>query len=147
MKISEIFDATKREDYRDYGKSCKCSNPFTFQIRFGNFIASPNDLGYPHGYESVEAAESMAEFIKNELSSDEFVALVLRNGDFTEGNGPMIPEKIFKNPDHAHGYVMCNDGIYGSNQYRQIFYGVSIKGTLYCFISYNGYKIKIMEVE
>jgi len=72
---------------------------------------------------------------------------VLKNADFTEGKGPMLLDKIFRSYDKATQYIMKNEGIYGSRQHSKNYSGVSIYGKPYCVSSFNGYEIKIVNVE
>ncbi len=59
------------------------------------------------------------------------VYLVNKNADFTEGRGPMLPHRLFKNADDAHNYIMDQSGIFGSDQYKNSY-------------GYNGYSISEM---
>lgn len=68
----------------------------------------------------------------------DFVYVVLKNSDFSEGRGPMVFHKIFKTSQLAHDYIMQQEGIHGSKQ------GIcKILGENY----YNGYEIRGAEVQ
>lgn len=66
------------------------------------------------------------------------VSIVLKNGDFTEGVGPMLFHKVFGTFKDAEDYVKQQVGIFGSPQYetptRHYFGGV-------VRYVYNGYDI------
>ena len=147
MNVSKVFDATKSDNYASYS-NVKCTLPYTFLVSIGDFIMSPYDqFKHQCGFATINEAENFKEkFIKSFQISD-YVALVNKNVDLTSGNGPMLPIKIFKNPDNAHHYIMASKGIYGSKQHHNIHFGVNINGELYCIISYNGYEIKLIKLE
>ena len=44
------------------------------------------------------------------------IYIVMRNADFTEGRGPMTPDKIFIELSSAYNYIMTKTGIMGSAQ-------------------------------
>ena len=69
------------------------------------------------------------------------VAIVLKNADFTEGRGPMFIDRVFSSVEKAEGYIMGQGGIFGSPQYKE---PASYSDTGYL---YNGYDIKLMEIE
>lgn len=62
----------------------------------------------------------------------EYVWVVKKNADFTEGRGPMRLHKIFAHESDARHWIMDQQGIYGSKQ------GVSSVGSN----NYNGYSIE-----
>lgn len=75
------------------------------------------------------------------------VAIVNRNCDFTEGRGPMTFHKLFRSLRAAEEYIAKQDGIYGSKQYRQIYFGLNIAGEGYAILNWNGYEIKLVQFE
>lgn len=44
------------------------------------------------------------------------VYIVLKNADFTEGRGPMMPHKVFKTYMEAYSYIQSQEGIFGTPQ-------------------------------
>ena len=75
------------------------------------------------------------------------VAIVNRNCDFTEGRGPMAFHKLFRSLRAAEEYIAKQDGICGSKQYRQIYFGLNIAGEGYAMLTWNGYEIKLAQFE
>ena len=71
----------------------------------------------------------------------------MKNSDFTEGRGPMMPFKIFKKTEDAIKYIMSQSGIYGSKQRYEVRFGESVKNTPYYNSGFNGFDIKFMDVE
>jgi len=86
-------------------------------------------------------------FYKGELNLENSVCVILKNNDFTEGRGPMVVHKIYKNYDKAVSYILTQSGIMGSKQSSTNYVGVNISGSPYCVSGFNGYEIKIMTVE
>lgn len=144
--ISKVFDARKSEHYRNYSGS-KCKTPFTFMITIDGYVTFPynSNTRSTCGFATQQEAERARENFRFNINNKVFV--VLKNSDFTEGRGPMLIHKVFKNIESAHGYIMSQKGIYGSTQYHQINMGVNINNELYCYASYNGYDLQIMELE
>lgn len=63
------------------------------------------------------------------------VYIVHKNGDFTEGLGPMLYHKTFSDGEEAIGYVEAQEGIFGSPQH--------VERDKYGHYAYaNGYSIK-----
>lgn len=160
--ITEVFNGLK-----EYKGICKpflisneeCFTPFTFLIIYGSDDLNEGYIDFPFinnqssvcGYSSKEEAEiARQKFVtyltnKNNSSID-VVYVVTKNTDFVEGTGTKILHKVFRDPKKANNYIMNQNGIYGSKQYKQIITGVNIKGELYGSISYNGYDIEVMEI-
>ena len=67
------------------------------------------------------------------------VAIVNKCTDFTEGKGPFVLHKVFKNFQLAESYVMQQGGIFGSKQPDK----PSVHSDEYW---YNGYIIKMVPV-
>jgi hypothetical protein len=80
-------------------------------------------------------------------SAENHVVIVTKNADFTEGRGPMNFHKVFWYLSDAIDYIMTQAGIYGSTQGASNYAGVSIHGKPYCVSGFNGYDVKIVEVE
>ena len=137
MNIGEVFDVTKTKNFHNYAKDVKCENPFTFFITSGGYVTIPDEVGFASFKESQEARKR---YLTKDYTNHGY--LVLRNADFTEGRGPMIPIEVFRNANEAHNFIMAKQGIYGSPQNHSISFGVSVKGNLYCMINYNGFDIK-----
>lgn len=72
------------------------------------------------------------------------VILVLKNGDFTEGAGPMLAHKIFSNMEKAEAYIAKQPGIFGTDQYRYRVKELDSNGNPFYSYMYNGYSIKEM---
>lgn len=141
MKISNVFDATKDPKFVQYDNDLKCENPYGFTVSFKGFIL------FGGGYETPEKAKAARKNFLTKFNIDDYMAVVLKNADFTEGNGPMVFHKLFKYPEDAHDYVMSQEGIYGSKQYHQISYGINSFGELYHIQYYNGYNIILAKIE
>jgi hypothetical protein len=73
------------------------------------------------------------------------VFLVLENIDKTEGRGPMVPKKCFKEIESAERYIETKPGTFGSPQSRNLNFGVNMLGEIYCRLYHNGYEIKEIE--
>jgi len=71
----------------------------------------------------------------------QFVFVVTKNTDFTEGRGPMMLHKVFASFDDAHKYIQDQEGIFGSAQSKAADYGDKVTTW-----SYNGYGIKKMQI-
>lgn len=141
MKISNVFDATKDPNFVQYDNDLKCKNPYVFTVSMKGFVLIGG------GYETLEKAENARKNFFYKFDPFDYMAVVLKNADFTEGNGPMVFHKLFKYPEDAHDYVMSQEGIYGSEQYHQISYGINSVGELYHIQFYNGYNIILAKIE
>jgi len=137
IKTSKVFNATKNDLFNNFTNDKECKNPYTFFIENGNYITTPKEIGFI----SEEEAEKARKEITNK-DYNKIIFLVLKNADFTEGRGPMIPIKAFNQGNKAHEFIMQQSGIYGSTQKLKISFGVNIHGGLYSIINYNGYEIK-----
>jgi hypothetical protein len=81
------------------------------------------------------------------VESNSTVCVVTKNSDFTEGRGTMKLHKVFGKMKAAIEYIMTQEGIYGSKQAVSNYAGVNVHGKPYCVSGFNGYDIKIIEVE
>lgn len=72
---------------------------------------------------------------------EEFIYIVMKNADFTEGRGPMYIHKVFRDIENAREYIKKQDGIFGSKQDR-----CDDLCDENCEV-WNGYDIKIMKFE
>ena len=70
------------------------------------------------------------------------IYIVLKNGDFTEGRGPMSLHKVFADYNKAVTYIKSQSGIYGSRQYDSpmMYFRPNCE-------SWNGYDLVSAEVE
>lgn len=143
--LSKIFDVRNSNKYIVL-RNEECKTPFTFFVRIGNYVTFPYTSRRVHtcGFETRAKAEEFRNTFKLDLKDKVFV--VLENNDFKASCGPMRLHKVFKNINDAHAYILSCKGIYGSEQGFTTAMGVNIYGDLYGYTSYNGYKLKIMEV-
>ena len=72
--------------------------------------------------------------------------VVLKNSDFTEGRGSMNMDYVFISKVKAEEYIASQEGIYGSQQYRDVHICNNIYGKLCCSVYYNGYDITKMDI-
>lgn len=122
-----------KTNFPNFVEIYKIQNDRTFvgyETKYGMFIPSRQ-----------EQDNSFIEF------SEKYVFVVLKNADFTEGRGPMRLHKIFKTLDNAISYILAQNGVYGSKQYMAIQYGVNINKEPFLYTYFNGYDIKIVEIE
>jgi hypothetical protein len=87
------------------------------------------------------------------------IFLVLKNADFTEGRGPMLPHKAYATAEGARAYIKSQDGIYGTGQYEEPFnmFGGRYLGEKMTELRngdevltsemWNGYYIQLMDLE
>jgi hypothetical protein len=112
-----------------------------------------NKILFDNQFILVEFDDKILIFKDGELEFDEFfnikdqVFMVLKNADFTEGRGPMLPHKCFKSLKDSVDYIMKQPGIYGGEQSLNIMCNVNIYGEVYAYNNFNGYDIKVMKVE
>lgn len=143
MEITQVFNATEHHFYNVSRIDTPCKTPYTFLIKYdcGHMETPIKEKGSSVcGFSTKEEAEKAREnYIKNPPKNDTFI--VMKNGDFTEGKGPMLFDKVFKTIDGAHNYIMSKDGIYGTKQYFDFNYDVNIYGELFHTGFYNGYEI------
>ncbi|QIG73783.1 hypothetical protein PP935_gp008 [Rhizobium phage RHph_N34] len=112
-------------------------------LRLIEFLDQP-DKKYTISFETREEA---LEYAKKYEFPENLVFAVLKNADFTEGRGPMLLDKIFKDYIDADEYVMGQIGIYGSKQYRNPYAGINIDGEAYAGMHLNGYEIVFVELQ
>jgi hypothetical protein len=85
--------------------------------------------------------------VKDKINiSKEYIFLVEKNMDFTEGAGPMRVIKAFTFIHDAFDFILSQKGIYGSDQYSSYMLGVNIYGEPYAHNRFNGYNIRVMEL-
>lgn len=145
FECSEVFDATKHEKFRTHITE-KCYTPWTFFISQGEFVTLPfHDVAGVRGFKIKEEAEKYRKFVSELQPQMEYIAIVLKNVDFTEGRGPMLFHKAYASPIDAHQYVVQQGGIMSSKPQGEpyISFGVNINRQLYGSINYNGYDIKL----
>lgn len=146
---SEVFNATKDTKYRVYGESKICKSPWTFFMEQGNFKMFPcNEFG-ECGFKTKQIAEQQRNNFLTQQPFRDCVAVVLENVDHTEGRGPMLFHKIFLSPSSAHEYVIKQGGICSSAPQGDpsYYFGKNINDELYGGIHYNGYEIKLVNIE
>ncbi len=153
LRAGKVFDAREDGDVKN-SLSTKLVSPWTYLISDGTGRFVVPCIGNPEngtcGFTTKEEAQARADAFDEHVamkSNNGAAYLVLKNADFTEGRGPMVPVKIFSSPSKAHGWIMSQEGIQGTVPWFQLNYGVNIQGDLYCITSYNGYKIRLMDVE
>lgn len=132
MKISIVFSAEmlKRTGYNRNNDSRAMDEKFVAK----EFVL-------------VEHNDQMLVFDRDEWPNSADAWLVLKNGDFTEGRGPMHFHKLFHDLKDAFNYIMKQDGIYGSGQRTNNYSGVSIYGKPYCLSGFNGYELRPVTIE
>jgi hypothetical protein len=146
---SKVFDASKDAKYQVYSESKFCKDPWTFFIEQDNFKMLLLDEFGRCGFETRHMAEQQRDNFLIQQPFKKCVAVVLKNSDFTEGRGPTLFHKIFLSPSSAHEYIIRQVGIYssvpqGSPSY---YFGRNIHDNLYGDIRYDGYEIKLTNIE
>lgn len=155
LLVSEVFDVRKHNvDTCSNFFETEIRNPFTFEIYPLADDRSviqfyPVDDCNSVGLATKKLAEQHRQrFIDSVLFADQkTVYLVLKNGDFTEGRGPMSPLLVFSSYALAHTFIMGKEGIFGSKQRFSVTRGVNVKGEYYAYGSYNGYEIRAMRID
>lgn len=95
----------------------------------------------------IEQTETTGLVISHLTGEGDHVFVVLKNGDFTEGRGPMAFHKVFRSYVGAFEYVMSKEGIFGSKQGVNNYSGVNIYGKPYVVSGFNGYEIRVAKAE
>ena len=142
----KVIDVRIQPNFSNYtGKAVY--NPYVIQLLLDTRIVEfmSDSYGYALSFRTIKEAETFA--VANMPSFENKVFTVLKNSDFTEGRGPMLFDKTFKKFEDAENYILSQNGISGSSQYKQISYGINIYGAAYARIEYNGYNIKMSRLE
>jgi hypothetical protein len=147
IKFGPIFDATKLPQFDPMRTAPPIKAPFTFELHFNGWLFTPLAHNLTHGYETYQEAKEAQSRLVIEMRSKAYVFLVCKNVDFTEGRGPMVAHKIFKHGVTAEKYIMEQSGIYGSQQYKRETFGGNIQGKIYASVYYNGYDLRLTELE
>lgn len=112
-----------------------------------------DDKDHIETYNSEEKARKAAEeFLKNDIN--DYVFVVLKNTNFTDGYGHMYVDEIFKDAENAHQHIMKNKGIMGTEQHidcdRSYLFVKNEKGKIvpyYGYTRYNGYELKATKLK
>lgn len=118
----------------------------TVMLQLCNRADKLREVKQPASFTLIEYKEQSL-FIEGVVPKDNMVCIVQKNVDFTEGRGPMAFHKVFRDVKSAIDYILLQPGIYGSTQGVSNYAGVSIYGKPYCVSGFNGYDIKIVEIE
>ncbi|QIG67944.1 hypothetical protein EVB55_009 [Rhizobium phage RHph_Y68] len=141
MHVSEV------PFFHNYSEDKEVKKPWILGICYDleliEFLDQP-DQKYTISFETQQEALDYA----NSYEFDEdLVFVVLKNADFTEGRGPMLFDKVFRNYIDAAEYVMGQIGISGSKQRKNTYAGINIHGEAYAGVHQNGYEIIFAELK
>lgn len=125
----------------------KCKTPWTFLIYIGNYITFPFiESGYSVcGFKSKQEAEQYRSKLLKDQPFVDKVAVVMEDIS-SDGRGYNEINKIFKFVHDAHEYVLTKKG-FGSEQRRELYFGVNIYDRLFGSMYYDGYKIKLVAIQ
>jgi len=127
----------------------ECKTPFTFEYKvngvpFVHKHGKSSQCGYASESEAAAAAADLIFMLPDLL--EKCVWVVHRNADMNAGDGPMIIDKIFRNPKDAHDYIMSRTGVQGRAVSNDRRFGVNINGELYGGYEYTDHTIRAVEL-
>lgn len=130
-----VFTATEIKK----SEIANCVDPWYFELKFGDFIypAYKQDDGYSLvGYKTKQKAEQAREKLLQEQPFRYKLVVLEKNADMSEGRGPMIFHRVYRNVEDAVNYILHANDFAGLCKIK-IYLGINIHNELYAHQSFG----------
>lgn len=147
--FGEVFDVRENSNISELFDDIdifKCSTPYTFMISCGEFVTLPFGMNYDGGdyYYCGFETRKEAEDKRQEMIDSGCVTVVSEMTDpddeFTLG----IVDKVFKNPEDAHNYVLSKTN--NDDSWKEISFDFDLVDRLVARLVYSCYFVEFKQL-